>query len=149
MAEPSRRSHLIATRIRADEQSVRRLLGRVVGKLAPSFDREACGTVELALAEVLNNVVEHAYARRAPGPVRVELSHRADGLFCRIEDEGWPMPDLRLPEGRSCPVGGPVEDLAEGGWGWGLIRALTADLSYERRGSTNHLAFRIPLASGG
>jgi serine/threonine-protein kinase RsbW len=149
MADASRRSCLITTRIRADERSVRRLLVRIVGRLAPSFDREVCGTVELALAEVLNNVVEHAYACRTPGPVRVELCRRTDGLFCRIEDEGWPMPDLQLPEGRSGPVGGPIEDLAEGGWGWGLIRALTADISYERRGGTNRLAFRIPLATGG
>ncbi len=138
-------NNVISLRFRADGPAVRRALGRVMGRLSPEFSEDDAGTVELTLAEVLNNIVEHAYATRQPGPVRLWLERRGGGLMCRIEDEGRPMPDLTLPEGRMQPVADRIEDLAEGGWGWALIRNLTHDLAYVRAGRTNRLSFRIPL----
>jgi len=38
-----------------------------------------------------------------------------------------------------------IADLPEGGFGWGLIRALSSGLSYRRMSERNRLAFRIPL----
>ena len=44
------------------------------------------------------------------------------------------------------PVAATVEGLAEGGWGWALIRDLTTDIRYTREDGRNRLTFRIPLA---
>jgi serine/threonine-protein kinase RsbW len=125
---------------------VRRALAQAVSRFAGSIGADEAGTLELALAEVLNNIVEHAYAGRAAGPVHLQLLREAGTLACRIEDRGRPMPGLALPVGRMPSVDGPVEDLAEGGWGWALIRAVTSDLSYERIGGRNRLCFRLPLS---
>lgn len=104
------------------------------------------GTVELVLAEVLNNVAEHAYAGGS-GPVEVDLRATAGGLACRIADVGLGMPDGRLPAGLLPSADpGAADDLPEGGFGWHLIRSLTADLTYARSAGQNRLTFLIPLA---
>ncbi|MBC7142968.1 MAG: ATP-binding protein [Rhodobacteraceae bacterium] len=131
----------------AEPNAVRDALRRAVARFARRITSEDAGTLELALAEVLNNVAEHGYADLPPGPVRLDL-RRADGaLECLVEDEGHPMPGLVLPEGSPQPVAATVEGLAEGGWGWALIRDLTTDILYTRDDGRNRLTFRIPLAT--
>lgn len=102
------------------------------------------GTAELVLAEVLNNVAEHAYAE-GPGPVTVTLTPVAGGIHCSVVDEGAAMPGGRLPDGRL--RGSPetaLEDLPEGGFGWHLIRVLSRDLTYLRSDGCNCLSFLLP-----
>jgi serine/threonine-protein kinase RsbW len=96
---------------------------------------------ELVLAEVLNNVAEHAYGD-AGGKVEVSLQHAADGLRCLIVDEGRAMPGGQLPVGR-LPSGLDVvlADLPEGGFGWHLIRSLSTNLTYARVEGQNRLSF--------
>lgn len=104
-------------------------------------DRRA--TAELVLAEVLNNVVEHAYADQS-GPVSVMISQTPQGLRCAITDRGKAMPGGRLPDGnRPDPLGKALEDLPEGGFGWHLIHSLTADLRYARVDDGNQLQFTL------
>ena len=107
---------------------------------------EARGDAELVLAEVLNNVAEHAYPDRV-GPVSVMLCRVKDGVVCRVVDQGAAMPGHRLPEGEL--TAGPslaLDDLPEGGFGWHLIRSLTRDLVYVRDVGENRLSFRLPDA---
>ena len=139
------RDHL-QLRFQADGSEVRQVLRRAVRRFADAISAEDIGTLELVLAEVLNNVVEHAYASRPPGPVRLSLQRQGISLTCQVEDEGAPMPGLRPPEGGLRHFTGNIQDLAEGGWGWALIRALTADLRYARHRNINQLSFRLPLA---
>ena len=40
-----------------------------------------------------------------------------------------------------------LHDLPEGGFGWGMIRDLTDDLSYRRDGARNELRFTVDLDS--
>ena len=40
-----------------------------------------------------------------------------------------------------------MDDLPEGGFGWGLIHDLTQGLSYRRVAEENHVRFRIDLDS--
>lgn len=126
--------------IRAEPASVRAALQRITAA-APVRDLtdDQRGTVELVLAEVLNNVAEHAYARTS-GHVAVTVALHGDALLCEVVDEGAAMPNGRLPEGQL-----PQDDLPEGGFGWHLIRSLTRDLSYRRQRGTNRLGFAIPL----
>jgi serine/threonine-protein kinase RsbW len=53
------------------------------------------------------------------------------------------MPGGKLPEGGLPEVAPP--DFPEGGFGWHLIRSLTADLTYARRAGQNRLSFLIPM----
>lgn len=131
----------------AEPNAVRDALRRAVARFARRITPEDAGTLELALAEVLNNVAEHGYADLPPGPVQLDLRRAGRALHCRVEDEGHPMPGLALPEGSLQPVAETVAGLAEGGWGWALIRDLTTDIRYAREDGRNRLTFRIPLAT--
>jgi serine/threonine-protein kinase RsbW len=98
----------------------------------------------IALAEALNNIEEHAYGGGIGHPVLVELEVNALCLRCRIEDRGTPLPGDTLP-GASLPATDPVahEKWPEGGVGWALLRRLTTELTYHRRGGWNRLCFTI------
>lgn len=101
------------------------------------------GTAELVLAEVLNNVAEHAYTDRS-GPVTVTITRTPRGLRCLIVDQGKGMPGGILPTGQlPTDAMDALESLPEGGFGWHLIRSLTSDLSYARIDGCNHLQFEL------
>ena len=102
------------------------------------------GSAELVLAEVLNNVAEHAYPE-GQGPVSISLVRAAAGISCLIVDQGAPMPGGALPAGQPPPAqDAALEDMPEGGFGWLLIRSLTQDLAYLRTGGCNRLSFTLP-----
>lgn len=135
-----------ATRLkfRSDPASVRRALRGVIDTLA----RQPCAAgardrVELVLAEVLNNIVEHAYAGWPEGLIELALEWENGALRCVVTDNGRPMPAEGLPEGRLPHHG----DLPEGGFGWYLIRSLTTGLSYARVADANRLSFTMILDS--
>ena len=73
------------------------------------------GSAELVLAEVLNNVAEHAYPE-GQGPVSISLVRAAAGISCLIVDQGAPMPGGALPVGQPPPAqDAALEDMPEGG----------------------------------
>lgn len=98
----------------------------------------------IALAEALNNIEEHAYRGQRGFPVTLNLVAGERCVKCEIEDRGTPLPGGSLPAG-SMPASDPVahEKWPEGGFGWALLRRLTSDLSYERKDGVNSLCFTI------
>ena len=102
-------------------------------------------TVRIVLAEVFNNIVEHAYAGRAAGKIVAHVEPSEDGVLCTVRDTGIPMPPGPLP-GEAFPTVDPldVDGLPEGDFGWAMVRHLTRDLVYERQGAENFLCFTIP-----
>lgn len=135
-AEPT--AHLV---IESDPLAVRDALRRLLGAppLADLAD-DARGSAEIVLAEVLNNVVEHAYAC-SHGTIEVWVRPSPSGITCRVSDRGLPLPGNRLPAGTLRCLAG--DDLPEGGFGWHMIRALACDLDYRRIDGVNHLSFRL------
>ncbi|WP_298937324.1 ATP-binding protein [uncultured Ruegeria sp.] len=99
--------------------------------------------VKIALAEAINNVVEHAYAGIAPAKVQVTCRLDQDRLDILISDTGNPLPGLHPPDGIPASVDTTPQDLPEGGFGWYLIYELTSDISYERRKGCNRLSLRF------
>lgn len=106
---------------------------------------EVIGDMNVVLAEALNNVVEHAHADREDGRIELTIFVRPCCIRCQIFDDGAPMPGLELPAGMLPTSDTDFEDLPEGGFGWFLIRNMTADLAYERREDGNRLQFHLPL----
>lgn len=127
-------------------RGVRAVLLQIDGLLcAEGVGRDDRGTCETVLAEVLNNIVEHAYASATHGHIGVTLSRDNCGLAVEVTDDGAPMPGGRLPDPRPAPLNVPRADLPEGGFGWSVIRSLTTGLDYRRENGTNRLRFRVPF----
>jgi len=144
----SRGSNDIRFSFPSGEFAVRTALATVLSGLQHlGLSQEENGTIELVLAEVLNNVVEHAYGPNGNGRIEIIFINAADHLKFSIIDEGVEMPNGETPMGKCADIDVPLEDMPEGGFGWFLIRDLTKDLIYRRVGSRNILSFRINIAT--
>jgi len=127
--------------------AAREALDKFLEELRPlNLDIEEAGTIELVLAEVLNNIVEHAYAPASDGgPIAIRCEQTPDGLFVLIKDRGTAMPDGKLPLGDLAPLDAELDDLPEGGFGWFLIQHLARDVTYTRVDNENHLKMRLAV----
>ncbi|PVA09767.1 ATP-binding protein [Pelagivirga sediminicola] len=148
--DPARSDHrgtaLEVFTLTASGQAIRQALREMHAFLRRAgLDADECGTAEIVLAEVMNNIAEHAYAGQGVGDIRVTLTIDRRNLTARIVDRGAALPDLRPPRGQLPGMGSAIPALPEGGFGWFLIRALTSDLRYERREGENHLHLCLNL----
>ncbi|KAJ57483.1 hypothetical protein ACMU_02970 [Actibacterium mucosum KCTC 23349] len=130
----------------ADPFAVRDSLGQATGWMEGrgicQSDRDR---TELVLAEILNNIAEHAYAGQDPGPVEMWLMQRPEALTVQIEDCGSRLPGDSLPPGNLPSHDTALADLPEGGFGWFLVFSLTEDLTYYRSHGKNIVHFRVPF----
>lgn len=130
----------------AEEFAARDALCAVMKRLREmGLAEDQMGGVEIALAEVVNNIVEHAYADLDPGDIFLNAQFEDDQLKVHIKDRGHPLPDGELPEGRPADVSGAVDDLPEGGFGWFMIRTLARDIRYRREDGCNRLFLSFDL----
>lgn len=130
--------------LRAEPDHVRQALTDLRMRFATAVDADAMGRLELVLAEVMNNVAEHATTGGGSGSMHVCIVMQEAGLSCAITDDGGSLPaDCLKP--RSLPSVDPL-DLPEGGFGWFLIQGLTQALCYYREGHRNCLAFTLPYS---
>ncbi len=112
-----------------------------------NLDVEEAGTIELVVAEALNNICEHAYEDGASsGPIDIRCTQMRDGLHFAIIDQGLPMPDGQTPMGLPANVDVDLMDMPEGGFGWFLIKDLAKDVHYARDGDSNRLSMRVAVA---
>ena len=100
-------------------------------------------SIELVLAEVLNNIVEHAYAAQPDGMIALRVRRSDQKVSCTIYDDGCPMPKGMLPFGAPADPDACRSTLAEGGFGWLLIRELTQQVYYQRISGRNRVNFTI------
>jgi len=135
----------------ANEMSVRALLAALRARLRDhDLTEAACGTVEIVLAEALNNIVEHAYQGAETGEIGLHVRLLRARLVCTLSDRGAALPALHPPQGTLPEIGVCPETLPEGGFGWFLIRSLTRDIDYAREAGSNRLTlwFELPGADG-
>ena len=137
---------MFARHFTAGDRATRDVLADIITLLTDAgIAGDDLATIELILAEALNNVVEHAYAE-GPGPVELSIEKRRRGLACQIVDTGRPMPTGDAPD-PPLPEIKPPADIPEGGFGWHIIRCLTTDLTYHRDGARNTLSMLVPLSA--
>ncbi|MCL4186676.1 MAG: ATP-binding protein [Rhodobacteraceae bacterium] len=145
-----RSARLVYTVLASEGLAVRAGLRTVTEALAAAGVPEGlCGRVEIAVAEALNNVAEHAYDG-AMGPIWLQVGRcrRSGDILCCIADRGRPMPDAGLPAGVLPALDTVLTGLPEGGFGWFLLRALGRGIRYRRAGGVNRLRFRISPEPG-
>lgn len=125
-----------ALMVKGTAQGVRdALLVLTEGPLRHLPDGERSAT-QIVLAEVLNNIVEHARADL----IDLNLWSEEGGTRFVIRDQGDEMPEGELPVGQPPQPG----TLPEGGFGWFLIRSFVQDLAYVRTDGRNELSFLLP-----
>lgn len=107
------------------------------------FDDDTAGSVELAAAEALNNIAEHAYCGSADGTIEMTAYVDGSALYLSIIDEGKPIASAELPEGAVPEIPENRSDLPEGGFGWSIIRQLCDDVQYHRQNNRNALLIRF------
>ncbi|MDA8586436.1 ATP-binding protein [Rhodobacteraceae bacterium] len=131
----------------ADFRWVRRAIQNATDELrAEGLSEETLGSVEIVLAEALNNVAEHAYPADATGDLRLIIRRRAKALMFEIRDRGKPMPKGRAPIGNHPMTEFNQHDaMPEGGYGWFLIREIVSDLVYDRHDDENFLVIRMAI----
>lgn len=135
----------IAFSIDSGVGATRIALEQVFEALQPlELDFEETSTIELVLAEVLNNIVEHSYKEHS-GPIHIRCAHHMDGLHVAIRDQGCIMPEGQAPIGALQSYDVDTQDLPEGGFGWFLIQDLAKDVLYQRVGDENQLQLRIAV----
>lgn len=107
------------------------------------LSEDLVATIQIVLAEVLNNVCEHAYAGQG-GPVYLRALVESGRLAVIIRDRGVPLPpNLILADD---PDGFDPDNLPEGGFGWHLIRTLATELSHDRLARWNEMKIVFSLS---
>ena len=134
--------------IRATPEATREAVAAVRGIMARAGAAPGLlFRVELVLAEVLNNIGEHAYGG-AGGRVWLKAGMEGDALCVTIADRGRPMPGNEMPEGALPDMDVPCERQPEGGFGWYLIHSQADAVTYSRREGQNTLGLRFAPRSG-
>lgn len=99
--------------------------------------------IELAVTEVLSNIVRHGYGGDAPDKIRVRVLERPAALEIDVWDKGRPIPPgmLEAADATTTFAFDPTDlaALPEGGMGLALIKSAFHDVRYGSRGGVNRL----------
>jgi len=107
--------------------------------LAPAVLQAA----DLALEELVTNVISYAYEDAAPHEIRIRLTLDAPHLQIEVEDDGRPYDPLSRPP---VDTSVPLEDKRIGGLGIHLVRSFMDDVDYRREAGKNILRMRKRIA---
>ena len=104
---------------------------------------ERYDTLQLCIAEAINNIVEHAYGGAPGHPVSAAVSLLENRIDVRLTDWGRPMPNGEPPSSWDGFDPDDLENLPEGGFGWMLIRSEMDDVQYSRKDDANVLCLTL------
>jgi anti-sigma regulatory factor (Ser/Thr protein kinase) len=95
--------------------------------------------LNLALEEILANIIAYGYADDREHEIRVRLSAGEGEVRVDVEDDGRPFNPLDAPEP---DTSAPLAERPVGGLGIHLVRNLMDGLEYRRQGDRNLLTMR-------
>jgi anti-sigma regulatory factor (Ser/Thr protein kinase) len=93
----------------------------LVGQALPLAD---CSAFLVAVGEICNNVIKHAYAGQSGQPIAIVLSVFPDRFIVSVEDEGAPYD----PRGYTPPN---LDTVPEGGMGLFLVRRSVDEVAFD------------------
>jgi serine/threonine-protein kinase RsbW len=103
---------------------------------------DAVADMNVALDEVLTNVLSHAYDDASPHDIRIVLAVYPGALQAEVEDDGRPF------DPRTVPPPDRTAALAErkvGGLGIHFVRSLMSEFAYQRVDGRNRLVLTRTL----
>jgi anti-sigma regulatory factor (Ser/Thr protein kinase) len=142
-APPLERVEMVIVNRAAELARVAARLDDLAARLGVPAD--AVADMNVALDEVLTNVLSHAYVDAGTHEIRIALAVYRDALEAEVEDDGRPFDPLTVapPERRS-----PLAAREAGGLGIHFIRNLMSQVTYRRIGDRNRLVLTKALAGG-
>ena len=99
--------------------------------------------LNLALEEILTNIISYAYTGPGEHGITVRLSVKPGEMRVDVEDAGQPFNPLEAPEADTTK---PLEERTLGGLGIHLVRKLTDGLEYRRHEGKNLLVMKKRLS---
>ena len=103
---------------------------------------DAIFAVNLALDEVVTNVIRYAHDDARQHSIFVRLTLEQDALVAEVEDDGRPFNPLDAPVP---DIGAGIEDRPIGGLGIHLVRSVMSAVEYRREDGRNVLTIRKRL----
>jgi serine/threonine-protein kinase RsbW len=121
-------------------------LGQVVAEFAALYHlpTNLVFEINLALEEVLTNVISYGYEDSREHEIILRLSFKEGEVTTEVEDDGRPFNPLEAAE---LDISKPVEERPVGGLGIHLVRKLMDGLEYRRQQGKNFLVMKksIPV----
>jgi anti-sigma regulatory factor (Ser/Thr protein kinase) len=119
-------------RVERDRVAIGRLNDAIEGKLRTHIPDSALRALQVALDELLTNVIMHA--EQASGPIDIEISHRRHSLLTTISyiAEEFDPTRWKPPEGTPS-----VATARIGGLGIALVRSLMDEFGYAYEAGRN------------
>ena len=108
-----------------------------------ALGHDAAWPVQVALDEVLANIVGHAYGGRSDGVIDLDFTLTSSTLVVTVCDDGPAVDPLALPEPDTAL---PLEARQPGGLGIRLVTHLMQQVEYSRRDGRNRLVLIRELA---
>jgi serine/threonine-protein kinase RsbW len=100
--------------------------------------------MNVALDEMLSNIIKYGYTDDAIHEIRVRLSVAGQMLVAEIEDDGQPFDPCAAGP---VDVDAPLEERKVGGLGIHIVRTLMAEVGYARVEGRNRLVMKMLLES--
>jgi serine/threonine-protein kinase RsbW len=104
--------------------------------------RNVVNDLNVALDEVLNNIISYAYLPGEQSDILVRLTMRPGEITVEIEDRGGPFDPLEAP---LPDLSAPLRERKVGGLGIHFVKQLMDDVAYARVADTNRLRLRKRL----
>jgi serine/threonine-protein kinase RsbW len=101
--------------------------------------------VNLALDEIVSNVIRHGWKDGGEHQIQVQVYRRGDEVCAEVEDDGLPFNPLEAP---APDVTRPLEERPVGGLGIHLVRHIMDGLEYRRHGGKNLLIMKKNIGRG-
>lgn len=108
-------------------------------------DPDATFAVDLALEEIVSNVIKYGYPAQDSDQICIRLQIGDEKITLVIEDSGPPFNPLELPEP---DLDKPVDERPIGGLGVFLVRKTVDQMEYERQGNRNILRITVTRRHG-
>ena len=107
------------------------------------LSEEAIFHLNLALEEVLSNIIRHGYGEREDGEISLAIHLAPEAVVVTVEDYGVPFNPLEVPDP---DLTVPLDERAVGGLGVYLVRQLMDEVTYRAEGGKNILRMMIRIA---
>ena len=101
---------------------------------------EAIFRVNLAIEEIVTNIIKYGYDDTAPHTISVNLTLFPDTIRLQLKDEGHPFDPLQTPEPE---IHVPMDQRKLGGLGLHLVRETVSRIAYRRKNGANLLEMDI------